>query len=297
MTQETPEYRKEFNAKHDSAFGATQLKWEFVLKLYCRHLQVKMPMAARPMCGIVVQDGANKILGLDKYQPLIGQQDGMEQTKAIAEAMQRFNEYKPRTWDDGKDAEEFEAFKEYIPDMILHAAEGVRERFKAANMIEGEYQRWHNEPKIDVPVMLYQDYSGGGIQCDLKAKPPLRNPPKKDATRSWRVPKVEGSTPTAQQQIQQAVYYKATGEPPSLLFVSASGYYIADADNCDQLKPDALEKAYAEAVRSWQISQNLLKAANGSWRTLAGLVQPDFNEIARRHGPSIVDVANQLWRF
>ena len=297
MTQETPEYRKEFNAKHDSAFGATQLKWEFVLKLYCRHLQVKMPMAARPMCGIVVQDGANKILGLDKYQPLIGQQDGMEQTKAIAEAMQRFNEYKPRTWDDGKDAEEFEAFKEYIPDMILHAAEGVRERFKAANMIEGEYQRWHNEPKIDVPVMLYQDYSGGGIQCDLKAKPPLRNPPKKDGTRSWRVPKVEGITPTAQQQIQQAVYYKATGEPPALLFVSASGYYIADADNCDQLKPDALEKAYAEAVRSWQISQNLLKAANGSWRTLAGLVQPDFIEIARRHGPSIVDVANQLWRF
>ena len=148
-----------------------------------------------------------------------------------------------------------------------------------------------------MPVMLYQDYSGGGIQCDLKAKPPLRNPPKKDGTRSWRVPKVEGITPTAQQQIQQAVYYKATGEPPSLLFVSASGYYIADADNCDQLKPDALEKAYAEAVRSWQISQNLLKAANGSWRTLAGLVQPDFNEIARRHGPSIVDVANQLWRF
>ena len=297
MTQETPEYRKEFGAAHDSASGATQDKWEFVLKLYCRHLQVKMPMAARPMCGIVVQDGANKILGLDKYQPLIGQQDGMEQTKAIADAMQRFNKYKPRDWDDGKDAEEFEAFKEYIPDMILHASEGVRERFKAANMIEGEYQRWHNEEKIDVPVMLYQDYSGGGIQCDLKAKPPTRNPLKKDGTRSWRVPKVEGITPTAQQQIQQAVYYKATGEPPSLLYVSASGYYIADADNCDQLKPDALEKAYAEAVRSWQISQNLLKAANGSWRTLAGLVQPDFNEIARRHGPSIVDVANQLWRF
>ena len=297
MTQETPEYRKEFGAAHDSASGATQDQWEFVLKLYCRHLQVKMPMAARPWCGIKVQDGANKILGLDKYQPLIGQQDGMEQTKAIAEAMQRFNKYKPRTWDDGKDAEEFEAFKDYIPDMILHAAEGVREAFKHANMIEGEYQRWHTEPKIDVPIMLYQDYSGGGKQTDLKAKPPVRNPLKKDGTRSWRVPKVEGMKPNAQQQMQQAVYNKATGEPPSLLFVSASGYYIADADNCDQLKPDALEKAYAEAVRSWQISQNLLKAANGAWRTLAGLVQPDFNEIARRHGPSIVDVANQLWRF
>lgn len=297
MDTETPTYRQEFGAAHDSASGATQDKWELVLKWYCRHLGVKLPMAARPMCGIVVQDGANLILGLDKYQPLIGQQDGMEPAKAIAQTMERFNKYKPRQWDGGKDAEEFEAFKEYIPDMILHAVEGVREAFKHANMIEGEYQRWHNEPKIDVPVMLYQDYSGGGKQTDLKCKPPLRNPPKKDGTRSWRVPKVEGMVPNAQQQMQQAVYRKATGEPPSLLFVSASGYYIADEDNCDLLKPEALERAYADAVQSWQISQNLLKAANGSWRTLAGLVQPNFNEIARRHGPSIVDVANQLWRF
>ena len=267
------------------------------MKLYTRHLGVKLPMAARPWCGIVVQDGANLILGLDKYQPLVGQQDGMDQARAIAQTMEKYNSYQPRQWDDGKDAEEFEAFKDYIPDMILNAVEGVREAFKHANMIEGEYQRWHDEPKIDVPIMLYQDYSGGGKQTDLKCKPPLRNPPKKDGTRSWRVPKVEGITPTAQQQMQQSVYRKATGEPPSLLFVSASGYYIADEDNCDLLKPEALDRAYADVVRSWQINQNLLKAANGSWRNLAGLVQPDFNEIARRHGPSIVDVANQLWRF
>ncbi len=297
MTQEIPDYRKEFGAKHDSASGATQTKDEYILKLFCRHLGVKMPMAARPWCGIMVQDGADLILGLDKYQPMIGQQEGMEPAKAIAHTMQRYNKYKPRTWDDGKDAEEFEAFKEYIPDMILHAVEGVKECFKQANMVEGEYQRWLNEPAIDVPIMLYQDYSGGGIQCDLKAKPPLRNPQKKDGTRTWRVPKVEGMRPTAQQQMQQAVYHKATGEPPSLLFVSASGYYISDADNCDQLKPEALDRAYADAVQSWRVSQNLLKDARGSWKELANRVVPDFNEIARRHGPGIIDVANQLWRF
>ena len=297
MHHETPSYRTEFGAAHDSASGGTQEPWEYVLKLYTRHLGVRLPMAARPWCGIVVQDGANLILGLDKYQPMVGQQDGMDQARAIAQTMEKYNSYKPRSWDGGKDAEEFEAFKDYIPDMILHAVEGVREAFKHANMIEGEYQRWHDEPKIDVPIMLYQDYSGGGKQTDLKCKPPTRNPLKKDGTRSWRVPKVEGIVPNAQQQMQQAVYRKATGEPPSLLFVSASGYYIADEDNCDLLKPEALDRAYADVVRSWQIKQNLLKAANGSWRTLAGFVQPDFNEIARRHGPSIVDVANQLWRF
>ena len=54
-------------------------------------------------------------------------------------------------------------------------------------------------------------------------------------------------------------------------------------------------RAYAEVVRSWITFQNLLKASNGSWRTLASLVEPDFNEIARRHGSTWVDIAKQLW--
>ena len=57
-----PEYRKFFGAKHDSASGGTQDKWELVLKLFCRHLGVSFPMAARPWCGICVEHGASRVI-------------------------------------------------------------------------------------------------------------------------------------------------------------------------------------------------------------------------------------------
>lgn len=132
------------------------------------------------------------------------------------------------------------------------------------------------------------------LQIDLKCSLPLRNPPKKDGTRSWRIPKPK-TEPSWQQAIQQAVYWKATGQEPSLLFVTASGYHIANKENCQALTEENLELAYNDAVRSWKTTQNLVKAANGNWRTLAGLVQPDFVEIAQRHGPDIVKLARQLW--
>lgn len=296
MSREIPDYRKQFGARHDSAFGATQDKWEFVLKLYARHHGINFPMSARPWAGICVQHGVDVYLGLADYTPVIGQEDQADITEAIRSAVCKYQDYTPRNWDGDKDMEEYHAFMDHIPEMVKVGAEAVRQRFSHANMMEGEYQRWHNEPKIDVPIMLYQDYSGGGIQADLKCSLPLRNPPKKDGTRSWRVPKPR-TEPTWQQVVQQSIYWKATGEMPSLLFVTASGYHIADSQNCEALTEDSLERAYNEAVRSWSVSQNLLRAANGSWRDLAGLVQPDFNEIARRHGPTIVDLAKQLWSF
>ena len=280
-----PEYRKFFGAKHDSASGGTQEKWEYVLKIYARHLGVSFPMAARPWCGICVEHGASRVI-----------LDGQELLPATQEAMTKYRDYRPRDWDDGKDREEFEAFQEYMPDMILFAVNALQKFFQQANRVEGNKQEWHKEPKIDVPILLYRDFFGAGLQVDLKCKPPLRNPIKKDGTRTWRVPKPE-ITPTWLQTQQQSVYWKASGEPPALLYVSAAGYHIATAENCEQLSEQNLERAYQEVVRSWIISQNLLKAANGNWHDLAGLVQPDFNEIARRHGPSIVDVAKQLWSF
>ena len=63
------------------------------------------------------------------------------------------------------------------------------------------------------------------------------------------------------------------------------------------MKPENLERRYEEIVMRWVIIQNLLKAANGSWRTLFGLVQPDFAQIAQRHGPEITKIAKVAWRI
>jgi len=286
---------KDMGYYHDSASGATATKDEMFLKLWLRkEHKMNFPMAARPWAGISVQHGANLALGLQDYNEIIGQQEGMSIAEATRHMMSKYDEYKPRDWDDGKDAEEFDAFREVLPQMMANSIAGVKEFFQGANAIAGEHQRWLDEPKSEVPVMLYQDFSGGGTQIDLKCSLPLRNPIKKDGTRTWRTPKPR-TEPTWLQVIQQSVYEKATGETPALLFVTGAGFHIATPENCDALSKESLNRAYNEAVQSWVITQNLLKAANGSWRTLFGLVQPDMTEIARRHGPSIVTLAKQAW--
>lgn len=96
--------------------------------------------------------------------------------------------------------------------------------------------------------------------------------------------------------MQQAVYNKATGDEPGLLFVTPAGYNIVTAENCDALKPEALEATYQDVVQRWVVQQNLLKAANQNWANLFGLVQPDFGQIAGRHGPDILKIARETWR-
>jgi len=295
--KESPQQLKDMGLYHDSASGATATKDEMFLKLWLRkEHKMSFPMAARPWAGISVQHGANLALGLQDYNEIIGQQEGMSIAEATRHMMAKYDEYKPRDWDDGKDAEEFDAFREVLPEMMANSIAGVKEFFQGANAIAGEHQRWLDEPKSEVPIMLYQDFSGGGTQIDLKCSLPLRNPIKKDGTRTWRTPKPK-TEPTWMQVIQQSVYWKATGETPALLFVTGAGFHIATPENCDALSEESLNRAYNEAVQSWVITQNLLKAANGSWRTLFGLVQPDMTEIARRHGPSIVTLAKEAWRI
>jgi len=297
MAREVPDYRKSFGIIHESASNGTATKDEMILKHYVRkEHKMGFPMASRPISGIKVQTGVDCALGLHNYSPIQGQQEPMDINQSVRFALTEYQGYTPRKWDNGKDAEEYEEFREHLPEMIKHAVEGLKDFFDGVNRIEGESMKYHDEPLLDVPIMLYQDYSGGGKQIDLKCSLPMRNPPKKDGTRTWRVPKPK-TEPTAQQVMQQAVYWKATGEKPALLFVTSAGYNIVDENNCELMTEDNLERAYNDIVRSWLVTQNLLKASNGSWKTLAGLVQPDMVQLSARHGPNIIQLAKQLWEI
>ena len=291
-----PEDYKQLGYIRESASAATIEIYEWVLKNYglVEH-KMRFPMSSAPMVGISVQHATALRYGLQDYDPMLGQQMEMNIDEAIRHGIAKFDEYKPRTWDDGKDAEAAEAYRETLPDLIRMAVLSVGECFAQANLLEGEYQRWMHVDGLKVPVVLYQDFSAGGMQADLKCSVSQRNPVKKDGTRTWRVPKPK-KEPTWNQIKQQAVYWKATGQMPSLLFVTARDYHIANSQNCEQLTEASLERAYNDVVRTWKIHQNLVEAANGSWRKLAGLVDPDFNEIARKHGSTWLEIAKQLWR-
>ena len=294
--KEIPDYRKDFGSYHNSASGATQPTYEHILKLYLRkEYKMNFPFAARPRAGQIVQEIVDLHLGLDGYSPIQGKKQGMSLAQATKKGIDSYNTYQPRDWDDGKDREEFDHFKEVVGEMAAFAVQGLKEHFGGLDF-EGEYQRWHEDERIDVPTMLFQDYCGNGLQIDLKCSFPMRNPLKKDGTRSWRNPKPK-TEPTAQQQMQQAVYWKATGNRPALLFVTPAGYHIASDENCDALKLDVLEGVYEDVVARWLTIQNLMRAANGNWKNLFGLVTPDYGEIAGRHGSEILKIARDAWRI
>ena len=295
MEYEVPDYSKEFGRVHVSASGGTQPIDEHILKMYLRkEYQMNFPFSARPKAGQVVQMVADLHLGLHEYSPILGQTDGIPIAEAITKGRTELMQYQPKDWDDGRDAEEKAEFIEHVEAMSLNAIAGVKEFF-GDSPIEGEYQRFYWDERIDVPVTLFLDYADEEKQIDLKCSLPVRNPPKKDGTRTWRVPKPK-TEPTEQQVMQQAVYWKATGLRPALLFVTSDGYNIATEDNCPALKPEALEEAYNTIVGRWLAVQNLMKAAMGNWKTLFGMVAPDYGQIGARHGQEILNIAKQAWR-
>ena len=291
-----PDYRKRVGSYHCSASGATQPLDEHILKLLLRkEYKMGFPFAARPRAGQIIQEIVDIAEGLDDYKPMEGKKQGKPRTDAIRLGLREYNFYKPKDWDDGRDAEEFHHFKEVIPTMAVHAHNGLKEYYDMDKVI-GEHQRFHTENELDVPIILFTDYTDGERQIDLKCSFPLRNPPKKDGTRTWRNPKPK-TQPTRQQVMQQAVYWKSTGEEPALLFVTPEGYNIVTKDNCPDLSYDSLEQAYAEVMARWKIVQNLLRVADGDWKTLFGLVQPDFAQIATRHGSEILNIAKEHWNI
>ena len=291
---EIPQNFIDLGYKWDSAYGANQSKAELVFKKWLQQEHgMRTPPSTRMIIGTLVQEGADMVLGLDNYNEMVGQQEGMPIAEATRHIMGKYDEYKPRTWEE-KDQEEYEAFREYIPEMIANAVAAVKEWSAQANLLEGEHQSWHRVDGLTVPILYYRDYHAGGMFADTKCQLPVRNPKKKDGTFTWRIPKPQ-TAPSYNQTVQMGIYWKASGQLPSLLYVTASGYSIVNSQNCEALTEESLERAYNHAVRSWMTTQNLFTAANGSWKTLAGLVCPDFNEIARMHGPDYVKLAQQLW--
>ena len=283
---------------HDSVSGGTSAKYEMLFKLWLRHQhKMQFPQNTPMFTGRIIEGGLNRVEGLENYDPDKGRQDGMPIAEATRHMLAEYDEYQPRDWDDGKDKEEHEAFREFLPDMLGHAVEGLREwqRRHGLNTIHGEHQTWFTVPELDVKIMMFRDYYGGDVLCDLKCKMPQRNPVKKDGTRTWRIPKPD-MQPTEYNIWQMAGYWRATGQKPSLLQVSASGYHIWNEDNCPLLQEDHLENVYQDLKRSWITTQNLIRAANGNWHTLAGLVAPDFTEIARKHGPHILKLAREFFK-
>ena len=81
----------------------------------------------------------------------------MEINESVRYALTEYQGYTPRTWDNGKDAEEYEEFREHLPEMIKHAVDGLHKYFEGVNRIEGESMKQFIDELLKIIRIILSD--------------------------------------------------------------------------------------------------------------------------------------------
>ena len=189
-----------------------------------------------------------------------------------------------------EDAEKRVEYRSRIP----AAVELGCEHFKDLTDV-GDEQKIHLElPDVSIPLTGYIDLVSDGNLYEMKTKAPRKGQIKKDGTRGWSKPALP-KEPDYNHLCQVAVYQKATGLKPNIVYISDTDIAHFDQDNCDKLSPEYLEYCLYDLRRRALIRQNLL-AVSTDPKVLAGLVEPEFNHPFYWKN-QFIDEARTLWNL
>lgn len=146
---------------------------------------------------------------------------------------------------------------------------------------------------VVLPIIGYVDLFKDGKLAEIKTKAARAGAVKKDGTRSWSkgsIPK----EPAMQHIMQSAIYWKATGAEPNIVYVSAEDSIIYTPENCDKLSDEYLSYAL-DQIRSKAIRlQNLIAISNDP-KVLASLLEPDFGSFY--WADEFMEEARELWKL
>lgn len=162
-------------------------------------------------------------------------------------------------------------FREILPDMIRTGVEAMSDKFNGA---EEEKRIEINLEGVLLPIIGYVDLSLEGRFAEVKTKAPRVGAVRKDGTRGWTKGLLPRQ-PSAEHTLQAAIYWKATGAEPHIVYVSADNYAIFTPENCEKLSDKYLSYALEEVRRKCILRQNLLSVSDDP-KVLAGLIEPDF---------------------
>ena len=182
-----------------------------------------------------------------------------------------------------------EKFRELIPSAVERGVDLLSPMFMGGQ----EEKKIELElPGIAVPIIGYVDLIKDGQLGEIKTKAPRQGQVKKDGTRSWTKASIP-KEPAWEHVMQAALYWKATGATPNIIYVSADDGAIYNPDNCEKMEEAAMEFAISEMRRKAMIRQNLLSISTDP-KVLAGLMEPDFNH-PFYWGHQFVNEAKELW--
>ncbi len=211
---------------------------------------------------------------------------------AIDQAIESFNKYKPRTWDDGADAEKKDKYIDELESVIKNAAAGLQEAMARDNQVTGEIEYLNTLPGTELPHNTRPDYNRRG---DLKTKWSRINKKTKSGFSTGSLPS-SLSGPFEQAALYQvAGFWACNGKlPPFLVYANATDYRIFDQGNTPELQNDYLQDVVNAIVRNHRTTEEILKAAKDKAH-LFRLVDPDFTNICWADPPEIIEEAHKVW--
>ena len=183
-------------------------------------------------------------------------------------------------------------FREMLPSAVHSGLELMSEMFT------GSIEEKRIELKMDdvaLPIIGFVDLLNDDkkIFGEIKSKAPRQGAVRKDGTRGWTKGLIPRA-PTHEHVLQCAIYAKATGYKPNLIYVSAEGGHIFNEDNCEKLSDAYLSYALEEVRRKCILRQNLL-AVSDDPKVLAGLIEPDFGTFW--WDDESMEEARELWKI
>jgi hypothetical protein len=234
------------------------------------------------MCGgRTVQEATDSIL-IDQVDP----------GEAIDTAIEKYQSFKARTWDDGSDADKKIKYIDEIDAVTRNAVAGLKEAMARDNQIIGEIEYVEKLKGLELPHNTRPDYNRRG---DLKTKWSRISKTSKSGFAAASLPK------TLTGPFEQAALYQVAGFwacngglPPFLVYANATDYRIFDQDNTPELQDDYLADVVQTITRSHKATEELLKVAKDK-NHLFKLVEPDFTNICWSEPPIIIDEAKKLW--
>ena len=236
---------------------------------------------ANMLSGRVVQDCVNLHLI-----------DGHTVEAVIRQGLSRLDEYKPRTWDDGKDERKLAVNRAEFADVLINAIEGVKEAHAhyGLNRIDGESEIFTNLSGLELPYSGFPDFSR---RIELKTKWSSAAANTKSGKRAASLP----TKPDWSHTCQVAGYWAGTGLMQTIVYANAKDYRVFNADNSDRLTNEGLQAALNHVTAKCAIRENLLKSAD-SVEQMLRLIEPDFSHMwAWDLRPEVLTEAKKLWGF
>ena len=247
-----PEWVKLYKLNHHSPSQANTAddQWGYKYLYLTQEERRQLPVNSNMKCGNWIGYMGQKKFGdfiwvYERPHGLVRKEIPKEK-KIFDTGIDIFNKYEPY---DEKDKRQHEENKLGFALTWKNCQTAIKE-LNLKKPIECERSVSLDLPDCQLPMIGRIDFEDDKNFIELKTKYKSKNRPKKDGTYTFSLKKIADAKAEKfekyrgwfQHLLQVAFYYLATKKKPHLIVATEEDYYIYTPDNCDQLKPENLEK-------------------------------------------------------